>query len=112
MAGQTVTLTAGASEPAHSFFFDQVTGTQSLDAAGLIAATLSGVSLSGPPQPVQRAGQVILRVANHPATNSLQLTIERDGRLRQLEVRLPPSPAPGQASGENGTTAAPVALSS
>jgi S1-C subfamily serine protease len=61
---------------------------------------------------VQRAGQVILRVANHPASNSLQLTIERDGRLRQLEVRLPPSPAPGRASGENGTTAAPVALSS
>jgi uncharacterized iron-regulated protein len=61
---------------------------------------------------VQRAGQVILRVANHPAAEPLRLMIERDGRIRHLEVRLPPSPAPGLASGENGTTAAPAALAS
>ncbi len=61
---------------------------------------------------VQRAGQVILRVANHPAAEPLRLTIERDGRRRHLEVRLPPSSAPGRASGENGTTAAPAALTS
>lgn len=61
---------------------------------------------------VERAGQVILRVANHPAADPLRLTIERAGRRQQLEVRLPPSPAPGRASGENGTTAAPAALPS
>jgi uncharacterized iron-regulated protein len=55
---------------------------------------------------VQRAGQVILRVAHHPADEPLRLTIERAGRRRQLEVRLPPPPAPSPTNGENGRTQA------
>jgi hypothetical protein len=61
---------------------------------------------------VQRAGQVILRVARHPATEPLRLTIERDGQSQTLEVRLPPPTATRLANGENGGTEAPAALPS
>ncbi|MEB3168809.1 MAG: ChaN family lipoprotein [Synechococcaceae cyanobacterium] len=69
---------------------------------------------------VERAGQVILRVANHAGSAPLRLTIERAGRTRQLVVRLatPPAPVPlpvarpQRASVENGATAAPAALTS
>jgi hypothetical protein len=60
---------------------------------------------------VQRAGQVILRVANQPAGQLLRLTIEREGRELRLEVKLPaPAPVLGrQVHGENGVLSAPVA---
>jgi len=47
-------------------------------------------------RPVQRAGEVILRVAGHPATEPLTLTIERAGRRLRLRVRLKPA-APASA---------------
>lgn len=53
-------------------------------------------------EPVQRAGQVILRVAQQPAAQPLRLTVERDGRRRTLTLRLPPAPEPGRPTGENG----------
>ena len=47
-------------------------------------------------QAVQRAGQVILRVANQPPGRPLTLTIEREGRRLQLQLRLNAgSPAAG-----------------
>ena len=58
---------------------------------------------------VQRAGQVILRVANQPAAELLRLTILREGRERLLEVRLPAAVLGRQASGENGVPPAPAA---
>ncbi len=69
---------------------------------------------------VERAGQVILRVANHAGSAPLRLTIERAGRTRQLVVRLaaPPAPVPlpvagpQRASVENGATPAPAGLTS
>ena len=69
---------------------------------------------------VQRAGQVILRVANQPQGQPLRLTVERDGRRRTVVVTLPPPPAapsaratsaPAPANGENGATPGPLALS-
>jgi S1-C subfamily serine protease len=47
---------------------------------------------------VQRAGQVIRGVRLHPDGLPLQLTIERNGRRRQLELRLPPSTDPRLAA--------------
>jgi hypothetical protein len=58
---------------------------------------------------VQRAGQVILQVAQHPATQPLRLTIERGRRERRLEVQLPAPALGGQANGENGGPPAPAA---
>jgi uncharacterized iron-regulated protein len=55
-------------------------------------------------EPVQRAGQVILRVAQQPAAQPLRLTVERGGRRRELTLRLPPPPAPGRPTGENGAS--------
>ena len=69
---------------------------------------------------VQRAGQVILRVANQPQGQPLRLTVERAGRRRTVVVTLPPPPAapsagatsaPAPANGENGATPGPLALS-
>ncbi|MFM7732539.1 MAG: ChaN family lipoprotein [Cyanobium sp.] len=60
---------------------------------------------------VQRAGQVILRVAKQPPGQPLLLTIERQGRMRQLELRLPPPASPGGVNGENGGTPPPAAVS-
>lgn len=69
---------------------------------------------------VQRAGQVILRVANQPQGQPLRLTVERAGRRRSVVVTLPPPPAapsagatstPAPANGENGATPGPLALS-
>jgi uncharacterized iron-regulated protein len=60
---------------------------------------------------VVRAGQVIRRVANHPLAEPLRLTIERAGKTRQVRVRLPVSPSPVRASGENGANRAPAAPS-
>jgi uncharacterized iron-regulated protein len=68
---------------------------------------------------VQRAGQVILRVANQPPGQPLRLSVERAGRRRTVVVTLPPPPAPpsprpggtpGTANGENGATPGPLAL--
>ena len=47
---------------------------------------------------VQRAGQVIRGVRLHPDGPPLQLTIERNGRRRRLELRLPPSADPRLAA--------------
>lgn len=47
---------------------------------------------------VQRAGQVIRGVRLHPDGLPLQLTIERNGHRRRLELRLPPSPDPRLAA--------------
>ena len=47
-------------------------------------------------RPVQRAGEVILRVAGHPAADPITLTIERAGRRLRLRVRLKPA-APAAA---------------
>lgn len=71
-------------------------------------------------EPVQRAGQVILRVANQPPGQPLRLSVERAGRRRTVVVTLPPPPAapsprpsgtPGTANGENGATPGELALS-
>ena len=51
---------------------------------------------------VQRAGQVIRGVRLHPDGLPLQLTIERTGRRRRLELRLPPSTDPRLAARDNG----------
>ena len=51
---------------------------------------------------VQRAGQVIRGVRLHPDGLPLQLTIERNGRRRRLELRLPPSADPRLAARDNG----------
>jgi S1-C subfamily serine protease len=56
-------------------------------------------------QPVQRAGQVIRGVRLHPDGRPLQLTIERAGRQRQLELQLPPSSDPRLAARDNGANA-------
>ncbi len=56
-------------------------------------------------QPVQRAGQVIRGVRLQPDGRPLQLTIERAGRQRQLELQLPPSSAPRLAARDNGANA-------
>ncbi len=61
------------------------------------------VQLNG--QPVQRAGQVIRGVRLHPDGQPLQLTIERAGRQRQLELQLPPSSDPRLAARDNGANA-------
>lgn len=54
-------------------------------------------------EPVQRAGQVIRRVAAQPAGLSLRLTVERQGRRRSLALQLAPKPhRPGGTSRENG----------
>jgi uncharacterized iron-regulated protein len=42
-------------------------------------------------EPVERAGQVIRRVREQPAGVPLRLTIEREGRRWQLELRLAPA---------------------
>jgi hypothetical protein len=71
-------------------------------------------------EPVQRAGQVILRVANQPPGQPLRLSVERAGRRRTVVVKLPAPPAapsprpsgtPGTANGENGATPGELALS-
>lgn len=71
-------------------------------------------------EPVQRAGQVILRVANQPPGQPLRLSVERAGRRRTVLVTLPtpPSPpnprprgTPGTANHENGATPGPLVLS-
>jgi hypothetical protein len=67
-------------------------------------------------EPVQRAGQVILRVANQPPGLPLRLSVERAGRRLTLVVTLPPAPPrptalPPTANGENGATPGPLALS-
>lgn len=68
---------------------------------------------------VQRAGQVILRVANQPPAQPLRLSVERAGRRLTLVVPLPPPPAsprprpggtPGTANRENGATPGALAL--
>jgi S1-C subfamily serine protease len=58
---------------------------------------------------VQRAGQVIRRVANHPPEKPLRLTLERAGRRRIVVLHLPAAPAAsrGNADGENGATPGP-----
>ena len=50
---------------------------------------------------VQRAGQVIRGVRLHPDGLPLELTIERNGHRRRLELRLPPSTDPRQAARDN-----------
>jgi uncharacterized iron-regulated protein len=71
-------------------------------------------------EPVQRAGQVILRVANQPPGQPLRLSVERAGRRRTVVVTLPPPPAAPSAgptraleppNGENGATPGELALS-
>ena len=71
-------------------------------------------------EPVQRAGQVILRVANQPPGQPLRLSVERAGRRRTVLVTLPPPPSPpsprpsgtpGTANRENGATPGELALS-
>jgi hypothetical protein len=71
-------------------------------------------------EPVQRAGQVILRVANQPPGQPLRLSVERAGRRRTVVVKLPAPPAapsprpsgtPGTANRENGATPGELALS-
>ena len=47
-------------------------------------------------EPMERAGQVIRRVAAQPPDEPLRLRLERDGRLLELTVPLAP------ASGDNG----------
>ncbi len=47
-------------------------------------------------EPMERAGQVIRRVAAQAAGEPLRLTLEREGRILELTVPLAP------ASGDNG----------
>ena len=58
---------------------------------------------------VQRAGQVIRGVRLHPGTRPLPLTIERQGRRLQLQLRLPPAVSPASRPGTMAATAAPAA---
>ena len=73
----------------------QVAPASAAEAAGLRPGDrileLNGVA-------VQRAGQVIRGVRLHPDGLPLQLTIERNGRRRRLELRLPPSADPRLAA--------------
>jgi uncharacterized iron-regulated protein len=46
-------------------------------------------------EPVTRAGQVIRRVGAQPSGVPLRLTIDRQGRILRLEVRLPPRAVAG-----------------
>ena len=77
----------------------QVAPASAAEAAGLRPGDrileLNGVG-------VQRAGQVIRGVRLHPDGLPLQLTIERNGRQRRLELRLPPSADPRLAGRGNG----------
>jgi S1-C subfamily serine protease len=77
----------------------QVAPASAAEAAGLRPGDrileLNGVA-------VQRAGQVIRGVRLHPDGLPLQLTIERNGRRRRLELRLPPSADPRLAARDNG----------
>jgi S1-C subfamily serine protease len=54
------------------------------------------VSVNG--EPMERAGQVIRRVAAQPADVPLRLTLERGGQTLELTVPLAP------ANGDNDTT--------
>ena len=66
----------------------QVAPGSAAEAAGLLPGDRI-VEFNG--LPVQRAGQVIRGVRLYPEGKSLELTIERRGRLLRLQIRLPPS---------------------
>lgn len=83
----------------------QVAAGSAAAAAGLRAGdrilAVNGVA-------VERAGQVIRAVRQHPQGSPLQLTLLRHGQRLSLELELPPRTDSAQASGENAPNPTPA----
>jgi hypothetical protein len=83
----------------HGVWVRQVAPGSAAAAAGLRPGDRI-VELNG--RAVQRAGQVIRGVRLHPGSEPLMLTIERQGRRLQLQLRLPASRQVRLAARDNG----------